>query len=123
MCEIKIKSLLKNPEENKTISHELTGIKKRNKLIYKEEDTDVTIETSDQLKIIRQTKESILNLNLEVDKITEGTYFINEIGTLKILIKTNILEISDNTIYTEYELTINNEELGLFVFKLEVEEI
>ncbi|MDD2435728.1 MAG: hypothetical protein PHO63_05720 [Bacilli bacterium] len=123
MSQIKIKSLLQTPEENKVIEYYLTGIKKRNKLIYKEEETDVTIEITDCLKIIRQKEDSTLTLNLDATKMTEGAYFINEIGNLSLFIKTNIIEITDHKIYTEYELTINDEELGLFIFELEFEEI
>lgn len=114
---------LKNPEEINPLKFNLEGIKKRNELIYKEESTDVLIIIDESVTIIRKNDDSELKLILDVTNNTKGTYFIKEVGILEIDIKTNILKITDNSIYTEYELVINNEPIGLFIFEIRFEEI
>ncbi len=123
MSEIMIETSLRNPEEINALKHNLKGIKKRNELIYKEDNTDVIIRIEKVVTIIRKNEDSELTLILDVTNNTTGTYFIKEVGTLEINIQTNILEITNNKIYTEYELVINNEEIGLFKFEIRFEEI
>lgn len=123
MSKIKIETLLTNSNENDTLKHNLEGIKKRNELIYKEDNTDVLIRIEDTVTIIRKSEGSELTLILDVTNETVGTYFIKEVGNLEIKIKTNILKITNNSVYTEYELVINNEEIGLFTFEIGFEEI
>jgi len=118
-----IKISLKNPEEIHPLKFNLEGIKKGIELIYKEDNTDVLIRMEDALTIIRKNDDSELKLILNVTNNTKGTYFIKEVGILEIDIKTNILKITNNSIYTEYELVINNEEIGLFIFEMGFEEI
>ncbi|MGE5455875.1 MAG: hypothetical protein ACM3O4_02045 [Ignavibacteriales bacterium] len=123
MSKIMVQTSLRNPEEINDIVHNLEGIKKRNELIYKEDNTDVLIRIEDVVTIIRKNEDSELTLILDVTNETIGTYFIKGVGNLEIKIKTNILKITNNSIYTEYELVINNEEIGLFTFETRFEEI
>jgi len=114
---------LKNPEEINLLNFNLEGIKKNNELIYKEESTDVLIRIDESVTLIRKNEDSELTLLFDVTNNSKGSYFIREVGNLEIDIKTNILEITNNSIYTEYELVINNEAIGLFIFKIRFEEI
>lgn len=123
MSKIMIQISLKNPEEINLLNFNLEGIKKNNELIYKEESTDVLIRIDESVTLIRKNEDSELTLVFDVTNNSKGSYFIREVGNLEIDIKTNILEITNNSIYTEYELVINNEAIGLFIFKIRFEEI
>lgn len=108
MGKINLKASLISSDENLNI--ETTGIKIKNKLVYKENDITVTLLIlNNKIEMNRSCNEYKINLIFERNKKTISTY--NVFGASKVFeleTFTNVLEIKENEIKIEYELEGNN---------------
>ena len=118
MGKINLKAILLSEEENLNI--ETSGIKTNNKIIYKENDINVTILVYDnKIEMNRSCKEYEINLNFEKNKDTISTYKVfggSKVFELKT--KKKKLKIVNNKIEINYELEGSN-----FKYKLEMEDL
>lgn len=108
MGKINLNACLISEEENLNI--EISGIKTKNKIVYKENDITVTIRIlNNKIEMNRSCKEYKINLIFEKDKKTISTY--NVFGAPKVFeleTITKTLENKQNEIKIEYELEGNN---------------
>jgi len=116
MGKINLKASLVSDEENLNI--ETSGIKKENKIVYKENNITVTILIfNNKIEMNRTCNEYKINLVFEKNKKTISKY--NVFGMPKEFLletETNKLEITDNEIIINYNLEGNK-----FSYHLEVE--
>lgn len=108
MGKINLKASLISEEENLDI--ETTGIKNKNKIVYKENNITVTILIlNNKIEMNRVCREYKINLVFEKNKRTMSNY--NVFGAPKVFeleTRTKILKISKDEIRIEYELEGNN---------------
>lgn len=108
MGKINLKASLISDDENLNI--ETTGIKTKQKLVYKENNITVTILIlNNKIEMNRTCNEYKINLIFEKDKKTISTY--NVFGAPKVFeleTFTRVLEIKENEIKIKYELEGNN---------------
>lgn len=108
MGKINLKASLISEGENLNV--ETTGIKTKNKIVYKENDITVTILIlNNKIEMNRTCNDYKINLNFEKNKKTISTY--NVFGMPKVFeleTLTKILKISDNEIQIKYELEGND---------------
>ena len=118
MGKISLKASLISEEENLNI--ETTGIKTKNKIVYKENNITVTILIfNNKIEMNRTCNEYKINLIFEKNKDTMSKY--NVFGMPKEFMletKTNKLKITDKLIKIDYNLEGNN-----FSYELVWEEI
>ena len=118
MGKINLKASLVSEEENLNI--ETTGIKTKNKIVYKENNITVTILIfNNKIEMNRTCNEYKINLIFEKNKITTSKY--NVFGMPKEFLletKTKKFEITDTNIHLDYNLEGND-----FSYSLEVNEI
>ena len=118
MGKINLKATLISDEENLNI--ETSGIKTKNKIVYKENNITVTILIFDnKIEMNRTCNEYKINLIFEKNKKTISKY--NVFGMPKKFLletKTKKIEISENEIIINYNLEVND-----FKYHLEVEDI
>lgn len=98
----------------------IKGIKNNDKIIYKENDINVTIFIKDnKIEMKRENNEYIISMNFDDSNDAVGSYFLKEYQksmNLKIITKT--LHYDNNCIELEYLLYIENELSGHFNFSL-----
>lgn len=123
MAKIKINSSLKTNEG--TVLKELVGLFQDNKIVYQEDNIDVTILIGDNtIKMNRAAADYLIEINFASDQTTKGIYDIKSHKiNMDLEVKTNILKINSNTIFIEYELKLNNEDMGVFSFEIKYEVI
>ena len=116
MGKINIKAHLVSDEENLII--ETSGIKSKNKIIYKENDISVTILMfENKIEMERISKDYKINLIFDKNKKTVSTYQIfGGSKTFNLETKTKKLIINDKKIELNYELEGNK-----FKYTLEME--
>ena len=84
------------------------GIKQRNKIIYKENNINVTIIIfSNRIEMKRVCEFYEINLIFEKNKITKSTYQFDSSKVLELNTLTKNLLINDNLIKIDYELEGN----------------
>lgn len=117
MSKINLRLKLKSEEENLDLN--IKGIKNNNKVIYKENNVNVTlIINKNTIEMNRSCNEYNINLVFEKDKTTMSTYKV--FGASKEFLletKTNKLQISNKKITIDYDLEGN-----IFNFSLDMEE-
>ena len=118
MGKISLKASLISEDENLNI--ETTGIKTKNKIVYKENNITVTILIFDnKIEMNRTCNEYKINLVFEKGKKSISKY--NVFGMPKEFLletKTNKLEMTDKEINIKYNLEGNN-----FSYHLEMEDV
>lgn len=118
MSKIKIKATFNTPTED--IDFEGVGILKKGKIIYNDNSVDTKILFSrTEIEIMRRSREYDLDVNLSLNNVTDGTYIINNAGTIVLEIETRNLKIEDGLIEANYSI----KELGEFSFSISYEEI
>lgn len=118
MSKINIKADFKTPTGD--FEFEGPGELKKGKILYKEKNVDTKILFSKEMvEIIRRSREYDLDCTLCENNITEGTYIINNAGTIELVIETKKLKIEDGLIEAKY----NIQDLGKFNFSISYEEI
>lgn len=122
MLKIRIHSAVISPEE--TITKEAIGILQDNKIIYKEDNVDVTILIFDnKIRLSRVSEQYELNMEFIKDEEVPGNYIIEKNINIDLKTKTNILKIDKSNIIIEYELKLADEEIGRFNFEIKYEVI
>lgn len=122
MPKIRIHSAVISPEE--TITKEAIGILQDNKIIYKEDNVDVTILIFDnKIRLSRVSEQYELNMEFIKDEEVPGNYIIEKNINIDLKTKTNILKIDKSNIIIEYELKLADEEIGRFNFEIKYEVI
>lgn len=115
MGKINLRTVLVSDDEN--LDLKLTGIKTKNKIIYKENNITVTILClNNRIEMNRCCSEYKINLIFEKGKKTISTYSV--FGAPKIFELETItkkLELDEKEIKIEYELEGNNFSYSLFI--------
>lgn len=120
MGKINICSVLENVTENKFFCNETVGIINDNKIKYVDKLVTVVITIeSDELTIVRRSKEYEIVLPLKENETLDGIYNIQSLGSLELNVHTIKLVIEDNLIEVEYEMIMDKENKTKFKFKLE----
>lgn len=105
MSKISIKSIIKNITEDEEVKVNCTGYKENNRIIYKDNDIDVTILiNTNKIGIVRENDIYKLNLNFELNN-SYSTYELKENNLkfdLDIVLKE--LNIENNKIEIKYNL-------------------
>ena len=107
---------------------EFNGIEanlKNNILTFKDEIDSIKITINkDNIIMEKESLESQISFNFIKDKKNEAKYYIKLFNSyLNAEILTNKLEISDNSIYIEYELWVEDEYMGIFRYELNIKEM
>ena len=118
MAKIKLKANLISNDEKLSIS--TTALKTNNKIIYKENDKQVTILIKkSRVEIVRVSLDYQINLIFEEGRNTISTYkFIGGNKYFNLNTITKKLKVSDNKIEIEYELENNK-----FSYVVEMEDL
>lgn len=115
MSKIKIKTTVNNEK------FLFKGIKKQNKIIYKDDDISVTIDISNIIVLTRENLDFKLQLIFDQNKETTGTYLLKMNNNyLELQVKTKKLVIEPKFIEIIYIINSSDE---IKNFKLEFEEI
>lgn len=113
-----------NPDE--TIEkNNIDAIYEDNKMSYKDDVDSMNITINeDNIVMTKDNFSSTTTLNFIKDKKTDSEYFIKSLNSkLNVKVKTNILEITDNKIYIEYEIWFEEEYSGKFIYDLYIKEM
>ena len=118
MAKIKLKANLISEDDNLSIS--VNAIRLDNKIIYKENDIQVTLLiNNNKIEMMRLALDYQINLIFEKNKNTTSTYkFIGGDKFFKLNTKTEKLKISDNKVEIKYELEDNK-----FSYTVEMEDL
>ena len=114
MSKVNIKYVVKNINSKEVRSKELKAIKTKNKITYKEEEMNVSIELSDIIKITRKDMHKEIILEYKEKENTIGLYKIYN-NAYKLNIYTNKLEIKDNYIEIDYIIEDDNINFKLYI--------
>ena len=88
---------------------------KSNKLLFETKDDNYEFIIDKTIKMIKDNKESKIEVLFDDNKKTHGLYNIKDINTtFNLNIITNTLEINEKSVIIEYELYIEDEKTGDF---------
>ena len=105
IIKIKVKSCLKNINENTEEKNETNAIKNKNKITYHD---NFSI---NKIMLVRENDDFIHTFNFEINKETTSEYYIKEYASsIEVKIKTTKLVITDNKIEINYIVKESNEE-------------
>ncbi|MBO6195058.1 MAG: DUF1934 family protein [Bacilli bacterium] len=113
-----------NPDE--TIEkRDIKAIYTEDKISYIDDKDSISIILSNNNIIMTKDNfSSKTTLNFIKDKKTDSEYFIKSLNSkLNVKVKTNILEITHNKIYIEYEIWFEEEYSGKFTYDLCIKEM
>lgn len=101
----------------------IKGIKTNDKIVYKENDIDVTILLdNNKIEMKRRTGDYIIELMFLDGKATSGNYHLIEYkNSINLNIETLSSSNQDNKIILDYNLSMAEEFIGHFTFSLEFE--
>lgn len=101
----------------------IKGIKTNDKIVYKENDINVTIFLDDNtIEMKRRTGDYIIELVFLDGKATSGNYHLIEYkNSINLNIETLSSSNQDNKIILDYNLSMAEEFIGHFTFSLEFE--
>ena len=113
-----------NNKENLSFK-DVEAIYKDNKLSFKDENDSIKITINkDNIVMDKESLASQITFNFIKGKKTEVRYYIKIFNSyLNTDILTNVLEITDNRIYIEYELWVEEEYMGVFKYELQIKEM
>lgn len=123
---IKINSYLKVTGDSLcTLENEYRGKKEGNELFYKEGDICVHLKIMDDKVIMnRKTDAYEIEMPFLLDEVCQGKYEIPELeGSFDLKVRTSVLEIEKEKLAITYHLTLGEEEIGKYEFKLTYEVI
>lgn len=120
----KIDLKLKNNDET-IIKENINGDKKNNVLSFKYDNESIKIDINkDNIVMHKDNSESILSFNFIKNKKTVCEYFIKELNFyIDTKVLTNEILINDNQIYIEYELWLQDDYTGKFIYDLKLKEV
>lgn len=112
IIKIKVKSCLKNINENTEEKSETNAIKNKNKITYHDCFSINKINIYDnKIMLVRENDDFIHTFNFEINKETTSEYYIKEYASsIEVKIKTTKLVITDNKIEINYIVKESNEE-------------
>ena len=115
----KIDLKLKNNDET-IIKENIDGDKKNNVLSFKYDNESIKIDINeDNIVMHKDNSESILSFNFVKNKKTDCEYFIKELNFyIDTKVLTNEILINDDQIYIEYELWLQDEYTGKYLFHI-----
>ena len=98
---------------------------KDNKLSFMDENDSIKITINkDNIIMDKESLASQITFNFIKGKKTEVRYYIKLFNSyLNTDILTNVLEITNNRIYIEYELWVEEEYMGIFKYELIIKEL
>lgn len=101
----------------------IKGIKTNDKIVYKENDINVTILLdNNKIEMKRRTDDYIIELMFLDGKATSGNYHLIEYkNSINLNIETLSSSNQDNKIILDYNLSMAEEFIGHFTFSLEFE--
>ena len=101
----------------------IKGIKTNDKIVYKENDINVTIFLDNNtIEMKRRTGDYIIELIFLDGKVTNGNYHLIEYkNSIALNIETLSSSNQDNKIILDYNLSMAEEFIGHFTFSLEFE--
>lgn len=101
----------------------IKGIKTNDKIVYKENDINVTILLdNNKIEMKRRTGDYIIELMFLDGKATSGNYHLIEYkNSINLNIETLSSSNQDNKIILDYNLSMAEEFIGHFTFSLEFE--
>ena len=101
----------------------IKGIKTNDKIVYKENDINVTILLdNNKIEMKRRTDDYIIELMFLDSKATSGNYHLIEYkNSINLNIETLSSSNQDNKIILDYNLSMAEEFIGHFTFSLEFE--
>lgn len=120
----KVNLKLKNNDET-IFKENIDGDKKNNVLSFKYDNESIKIDINDDNIVMhKDNDESMLSFNFIKNKKTECKYFIKQLNFyIDTSILTNEILIKDDQIYIEYELWIQDEYSGSFIYDLQIKDV
>ena len=113
MPKIKIIVTIKNEEED--TSYNVNAILQDNILKYQENNHTMVIYNYENNSLVRENEELRMDYLFDVERKTEGTIQVKELGqSIKLKIKTNKLERKNNNIEVNFNIEGKN-----FLYKIE----
>ncbi len=113
---------IKNNDENFNYKS-IPCVYKDNHYIFSIENDEYEIIIKDEIVFHKKNSESEIDFIFKNNSITKGTYYIRELDFyMDANIKTTKYIVNDKSMDIEYKLWLQDEEIGYFIFKLEVKE-
>lgn len=111
--------------DEKIIKKNIKTKYKNNELSFKYDNESIKITIKkDNIIMYKENNESILTFNFIKNKETESKYFIKSLNFyIDTKIKTNKLEIKKDRLYIEYELYLQDEYSGKFIYEIQIKEM
>ncbi|HHX16306.1 MAG TPA: DUF1934 family protein [Mollicutes bacterium] len=123
MKNVQIKmSIIDNLGEETVISQK-GSYDKVNTITFNEKEVLVKIKMDNIIVIERKSNEYEMKLIFDEENMTKSSYIIyNPNMVLELKIKTLMIKKDRNSFYIKYKLTMNNEEIGIFIIDFKWEE-
>lgn len=123
MKNVQIKmSIIDNLGEETVISQK-GSYDKVNTITFNEKEVLVKIKMDNIIVIERKSNEYEMKLIFDEENMTKSSYIIyNPNMVLELKIKTLMIKKDRNSFYIKYKLTMNNEEIGVFIIDFKWEE-
>lgn len=101
----------------------IKGIRTDNKIIFKENDINVTIMFGDnRISMNRSTKDYTIRMEFVNNSSSSGSYYLNDYKkSINLNIETLSFINNDNNVYLDYNLFMADEFIGHFTYSLELE--
>ncbi len=111
--------------DEKIVKKNINTKYKNNELSFKYDNESIKITIKkDNIIMYKENNESILTFNFIKNKETESKYFIKSLNFyIDTKIKTNKLEIKKDRLYIEYELYLQDEYSGKFIYEVNIKEV
>ena len=114
--------LIKNNDEEINYK-KITALINKEIISFKIGDDSYNLIINDIIKFNKENNESILDLKFSMNMVTDGIYYIKELNyNMDVRIKTKEVIIEDNRIYIEYNMILQEEDLGNYLFRIDIKE-
>lgn len=124
VSKVKIKALLENKTDCQKYNVETIGIYDQNRILYQDEEIQMTLLISDKIHMKRTQKDAVLQIDFAYPLTTDGIYDIKSVNVqFHVKICTKKLVIEEQKIEIEYEMTLENEQPKQFYYQLQYEVI
>ena len=121
----KIIDIKLNNNDEMFIKQNIESKYKNNELLFKYDNESIKISINkDNIIMQKENNESLLTFNFIENKKTDCKYFIKELNFyIDTKVLTNKLLIEENKIYIEYELWLQDEYSGKFIYEINIKEM
>lgn len=121
----KIIDIKLNNNDEIFIKQKIESKYKNNELLFKYDNESIKISINkDNIIMQKENNESLLTFNFMESKKTDCKYFIKELNFyIDTKVLTNKLLIEENKIYIEYELWLQDEYSGKFIYEINIKEM